>query len=176
MRAITTETGWIGYIDSEEDHCNVGAPDSAPLFWILRKSDIYWALPDLPVQAPAADDRHYALSNDPRFGQWPDELGPVRIVTPVAILESLILLTCRDLEVYWDGDGHGWYCYLDLILAETRRPEWNELWPKPKKLQPVLQDCWRKLNYSPEAWFEALHDVYDELFPREDRLGTLSQL
>lgn len=77
--------------------------DSASILHVLKKSAFYWALPDLPAQMPSAGDPIYVLSNDPRLegsfpAVFPTHLHPLKLLTPTALIESLMLLMCRDIR------------------------------------------------------------------------------
>ncbi|PLB51289.1 hypothetical protein P170DRAFT_425531 [Aspergillus steynii IBT 23096] len=133
---------------------------------VLRKSATYWALPDLPTQAPAADDRNFMLSNDPRIppgAARATTVSPFKILTQIALVESLILLACRDAR---QMNQH--YVYWEAYLLSIHMCDPKYRWPGPEALEPQFGRCWQIFCNPPKSWprramQQAFVDLRDEL-------------
>ncbi|CAP79007.1 Pc06g00140 [Penicillium rubens Wisconsin 54-1255] len=73
---------------------------------LYPKSSHLWWLPDFGASAPAADDPHLMLSNDPRFppyvpegmsGPW-TEVYPIKVLNRSSFTEAALWLFCRDID------------------------------------------------------------------------------
>ncbi|GAE00223.1 hypothetical protein PVAR5_8961 [Paecilomyces variotii No. 5] len=127
-------------------HTIAGEPRS--VVHLYKKSGLLWRLPDFEMGPPAADDRHLMLSNDERLppgqavfggsGPWPPSLYPVKIPTAACIIETYILLSCRD----WDSDQNGyfssWQMSLFRILVEVQDKYFND-----EDLLPDFRPYWQ---------------------------------
>ncbi|GLA05768.1 hypothetical protein AnigIFM60653_006279 [Aspergillus niger] len=71
---------------------------------LYRKSQWLWLLPDLPLDFPEPNDPNFMLSTDRRLPDWDVEgfgnsFHPIKLLTPVRWIESLICQTIRDLSL-----------------------------------------------------------------------------
>ncbi|KAL4965942.1 uncharacterized protein BDV14DRAFT_199394 [Aspergillus stella-maris] len=90
--------------------------DKYPEYAILalhRRSYLLWRLPKIPLASPADGDRNLMLSTDDRLnmensrsGPW-TELYPIKILTPWAFVEALIILCCRNFY-HFEDLGEAW--------------------------------------------------------------------
>ncbi|PLB44817.1 hypothetical protein P170DRAFT_512959 [Aspergillus steynii IBT 23096] len=119
------------------------------VIFMYKKSLTCWGLPDLPVQAPDANDRNFMLSNDPRLPtNWVPEFPPIKILTWVGLIETLILLQCRDVDHLNDMETSWSSHFYSLHIRRGPSPV-NET-----DLQPHFRPFWRLYmsELRPETW------------------------
>ncbi|GAD94349.1 hypothetical protein PVAR5_2974 [Paecilomyces variotii No. 5] len=106
-------------------HVHTRPDDIHAVIYLYTKSHLLWRLPDFELGPPAADDRYLTLASDDRLpatvpnaprgpwpsGPWPYHLRPVKIPTAACIIETAIILCCRDYNAdnndyfdQWRGD------------------------------------------------------------------------
>ncbi|KAL2869090.1 uncharacterized protein BJX67DRAFT_379568 [Aspergillus lucknowensis] len=110
-----------------------------------RKSYLLWSLPDFGLEPPAAEDRNLMLSNTPHMGldapnsgsgPW-ENLYPMKVLTPWACAEALILVHCRD-------EGH-----LQELDSVWRRMLFGLMvrdWQISRYIGSSFQEAWGALN------------------------------
>ncbi|KAK1143324.1 hypothetical protein N8T08_006851 [Aspergillus melleus] len=144
-------------------HCSQW-PESIALGF-YKKSNIYWALPDFPIEHPGPSDPNFMLSNNPRLPAhhpwdppcWAADLYPAKILTPVALTETLILLASRD--VYHPNElMRGWLRFQIYAVMHAK-----EKWVKPEDLQPHFRTYYRLLYSEPVSGRNLGLDVQEEL-------------
>ncbi|GIC90281.1 uncharacterized protein Aud_006715 [Aspergillus udagawae] len=132
-----------------------------------KKSQLLWALPDIPLGAPAPDDPNYMLVNDDRLpdynpifkaGRAPYTHYPVKMPTLPRYAESLAYGYLRKQRSEGEGDS----LRAGFFLGEmTYIGLYCKL--KPDDLEPRIQRFW-ELRYHP--------DGYHPLFRYSDRLAA----
>ncbi|KAL5337208.1 hypothetical protein BJX70DRAFT_399853 [Aspergillus crustosus] len=106
---------------------------------LFPKSQLLWWLPDLELRDPAPDDRNLTLTTNCQLpptsecsGPW---IGfyPVKILTPIALVEGLLTLTCRDvghprdLANVW-AEMAQTFMELDAYITAGVAQEFKDLW------------------------------------------------
>ncbi|PYI09164.1 hypothetical protein BO78DRAFT_308806 [Aspergillus sclerotiicarbonarius CBS 121057] len=101
---------------------------------LYRKSEYFWALPEIPLAGASENNRHYIWTDDPRLprhhpedrqslGAFPYQMPPVMIPSPARVIEAVIRLKARDRKR--PCRGRVW----DLTLAHFMNVGTKEITP-----------------------------------------------
>lgn len=116
--------------------------ESCTVLSLYTTSDLLYWLED-PESGELPGDDTFWFSNDPRLppyeergpsGPW-TELYPVRILSPVAFSEALIILMCQNYG-HIDFVDHAWITMWECVVFK----------PQPRTLSPRFQPIWDIFN------------------------------
>ncbi|KAK1142651.1 hypothetical protein N8T08_007455 [Aspergillus melleus] len=124
-----------GYTPCTDDKC-----------WVVQET-YHVQIPDGHFHVewpPAVDDRNFIPSNDSRLRTpWDPEITPIKILTKVALAETLISLEARDV------DHINWLAYTWHYLMNESLLHGGEDWIEKKDLLPHFHEYW-ELFTTPE--------------------------
>ncbi|KAH8433735.1 uncharacterized protein LDX57_011369 [Aspergillus melleus] len=164
----TDDKCWIvqktHYVQFPDGHFHVKwVGEGGHAIGLYKKSLVYWGLPDFPTEPPAVDDRNFILSNDSRLRTpWDPKITPIKILTKVALAETLISLEARDVDhINWLA--HTWHWYMNESMLHG-----GQDWIEKKDLLPHFHEYW-ELFTTPErpgigfAMQDALRDLHQRM-------------
>ncbi|KAL1850887.1 hypothetical protein Plec18167_002625 [Paecilomyces lecythidis] len=140
---------WHPHLSLRPDrHVHIIPGDGRAAVCLYKKSGLLWRLPDFEIGPPAVDDRYLMLASDKRLpprtgvisgsGPWPSYLYPVKIPTAACIIETYILLSCRDYDEEQNSYFYTWQCWLFGMLVHVQDKCFND-----EDLLPDFQPYYR---------------------------------